>query len=312
MGSLAEQDWLTEVCSSDVLGFFAELGMTLPNRRGYEQAQVRCFADPAAHSHDDRDPSCSINLLTGLWNCKGCGQRGNAYRAAQLRGYDDRQAASLARRFGLFLSVEKAERKPPMPTERKLEKWRHALRDNERLLTRIRWRMAWTPYAIQRLGLGWDGERIVFPIRNAKYKIIGIVRYLPGGEPKSLALPGSKRDLFPAPESIPRRYPLFVVEGEGDAVAVWSAGLRAVGVPGASSWRKEWGPRLLGREIVVLCDCDPQGRGLGERIVADAGGRLVDLEPGRDDHWDVGDLVREASQEGGIWQARYLLGRLAA
>jgi hypothetical protein len=312
MSSLAEQDWLAESCTGDVRGFYAELGIVLPDRRGVEQAQLRCFANPSAHTHEDRTPSCSINMLSGVWNCRGCGEKGGPYRAAQLRGYENRAAANLARRFGLFMSLESDQPKPRMPTEHKVEGWRHAMRDNLPVLRRLQELKGWTPLAIQRLGLGWDGERIIFPIRNAKHKIVGIVRYLPGGEPKSVALPGSKRDLFPEPESIPPRYPLFIVEGETDSVAVWSTGLRAVAVPGAGSWRKEWGARLLGRKLIVLCDCDPQGRELGSRIVRDTDARLVDLEPGRADHWDVGDLVREATVEGGIWQARDLLQRLAA
>ena len=318
MSSPAEQAWLTEAIGGSVSELYASLGVELRDR-GASEAPVRCFANPAAHSHDDRNASCSVNMLTGLWHCKGCGESGNAYRAAVALGRSETQARDLAKSYGLFLESVRSEpgerpKKPRLPTEVAVRKWRHALRGNQRVLDRLGEVKGWTPYGIQRLGVGWDGQRVVFVVRNSKRKIVGVVRYLPGGKPKTVALPGSKRDLFPAPESIPNRYPVFIVEGEGDAVAVWSLGLRAVAVPGSGSWRREWGWRFAGRPVVVaLCDADQQGRGLGDRLRADvAGCRVVDVAPERSDGYDVGDMLVEASRDGGAWQLRQMLEVLAS
>lgn len=311
MALSAEQDWLLEARGGSVREFFADIGVQLPDRGGVE-ASVSCFANPQAHAHDDRNKSCSVNLITGLWHCKACAAQGNPYQAAQLAGRSDRDAALLARRHGLFLVLEE-EQKAKLPTEPQLKKWRIALRENPKILDRLVELKGWTPYAIVTLGLGWDGERVTFPIRSAKQKIVGVVRYLPGGKPKTLAVPGSKRDLFPSPELIHRRHPLFLVEGEPDSVAVRSAGHRAVAVPGAGSWRSEWAHRLTGRRVVVLMDCDPQGRALAARVRSEIpGAHVVDLDPGRDDGFDVGDVVREAAAEGGLAQVTRLLGALAA
>ena len=35
-------------------------------------------------THDDRNPSCSFDGENGLWNCFGCGQKGNAYLLAEI------------------------------------------------------------------------------------------------------------------------------------------------------------------------------------------------------------------------------------
>lgn len=311
MTGSAEHDWLLAANSGNVIAFFNEIGITLPDRPGAEAA-VRCFANPAAHNRDDRSPSCSVNLISGVWHCKGCGEQGNAYRAAQLSGMQDRPAALLAQSYGLFLALERDEGpQVKLPGERQLKKWRHALRANPQILARLQELKGWAPESVTRLGIGWDGERLTFPIRNAKLKIAGVVRYVPGGSPKSKAVPGSRRDLFPAPELIRKHHPLFVVEGEGDVLAVWSLGLKAVGIPGAGSWRPEWASRLMGRRVVVLSDCDPQGRALAARVAgAVPSARVVDLEPGREDGCDVGDWVREAHHEGGIQQMRRVLERL--
>ena len=170
----------------------------------------------------------------------------------------------------------------------------------------------WTPKAIVRCSLGWDGERVVFPIRTNKLKRAGVVRYLPGGKPKTLAVAGTKRLLFPAPEVVSRQHPVFLVEGEPDAVSVWSCGHQAVAVPGTGSWRPEWGVRFAGKRVVVLTDCDRQGRELAGRIAeVIPKARVVDLAPERSDGYDVGDMLVEAMGFGnGHAEMRSLLGGL--
>jgi DNA primase len=128
-----------------------------------------------------------------------------------------------------------------------------------------------------------------------------------------LAAAGTTRQLFPAPEIIDRKVPLFIVEGEADAVSLWSMGFRAVAVPGANGWRPEWAARLWKfKRVIVLCDCDRPGRQLAERLGEMPNTRVVDLEPGCDTGYDVGDMIREAAAEGGLWQARRVLEGIAA
>ena len=46
---------------ADVRGFYRALGVELPGWAARE-APAGCFANPDAHAHGDRDPSCSVNL----------------------------------------------------------------------------------------------------------------------------------------------------------------------------------------------------------------------------------------------------------
>ncbi len=311
MVSGAETAWLVEACGARVREFYATLGVTLPAQGG--DASVRCFANPDAHSHDDRSASCSVSLATGLWKCHGCGEQGNAYRAALATGHSERDAARLARDHGLFIEKQPA---PALVERGRLQAWHRQLVSNVALLDRLRVLRGWNSAAIRHLRLGFDGERIVFPIRDGKAKLVGVVRYQPNpakrDQAKTLALPGSKRELFPAPESVPVGRPLFLVEGEPDAVAVWSTGHPAVAIPGTSSWRSQWAQRLFGRQVIVLCDCDRQGRELARKVAADVPNCVVvDVDPARDDGYDIGDLIREASADGGLGQASRVLSRLA-
>lgn len=314
MSSAAEQAWLAEVAvNPEVRSFYEHIGVAFGQHTGGDEAAVTCFTNPLAHKNADRIRSCSINMLSGVWKCHGCGDQGNAYMAAVALGRSEGDARKLAKSYGLFAETERSSstgKKPRLPTEPQLKKWRRRMFESPAVIARLGDLKAWSPWAIRRLGLGWDGERVVFPIRNSKLKIQGVARYLPGGAPKMLALPGTRRGLFPAPEVCDRRRPLFVVEGEPDAVSMWSAGVRAVAVPGAQSWRADWARRLWGRELIVICDCDGPGRQLADTIGELPNARVVDLEPGRSDGWDVGELVREASAEGGVWQASFMFGQL--
>ena len=300
----AEQDWLASASGADVRGFYASLGVELPEAYGAE-VMVHCFARPEAHNREDRVKSCSVNLLTGLWCCHGCGEKGNAFQVAMLFGRRETDAAQLAQRYSLWIEREKGVR---LPDERQIKKWRQQLLDSPKILKRLEELKGWTVQAISRCGLGWDGQRLVFTIRDHKLKKIGVVRYLPGGDPKMLSLPGSRRGLFPPPETMARSRPLFVVEGEPDAVSVRSCGFQATGVPGVQSWRDAWAKRLYGRRVVVLPDCDRPGRELAERVARVVpGARVVDLGPTCEDGSDIGDWVARGRSD----VVARVLGRLA-
>lgn len=179
-----------------------------------------------------------------------------------------------------------------------------ALMADEVALRRLRELRGWTPKALEMLNIGIDQGRVVIPVHNADGETVNLLRYQPNperrdGRPKMLATPGQPRDLFPSPEGHGPGHddgPLWIVEGEADAIAAWSAGLHAIGVPGSQGWRSEWAPRFAGRDVIVCCDCDRPGRELAARVADDllehaAAVRVLDLSPARDDGYDLSDLV---------------------
>jgi hypothetical protein len=88
------------VPGADVRGFYSALGIELPGWAQHE-ASVACFANPDAHAHGDRDPSCSVNVETGVWHCWGCEAAGGPYDAALARGRSPRDAIDLMVAYGL-------------------------------------------------------------------------------------------------------------------------------------------------------------------------------------------------------------------
>lgn len=107
--------------------------------------------------------------------------------------------------------------------------------------------------------------------------------------------------MFPAPETHGFGVPLYIVEGEPDAVRMWSLGLHAVAIPGTGGWRSAWAHRFAGqRVVVVMFDCDPAGRAAAKRVAHDLNvafvpARMLDLDPRRDDGYDVSDALAGVS-----------------
>jgi len=193
------------------------------------------------------------------------------------------------------------------------------LQSEAEVLERFRLGRGWSAGAFRRLGVGWDGERLTLPTHDKDGKLNDVLRYDPFATrgPKMLAGFGRSRSLWPAPESVDTSYLsrfLFVVEGEGTALTMWSLGLPAVACPGSVAkpsgdverpgkyegvgWHKSWGARFgAHKRIVLIPDCDTPGRTLARAAHYDltsegASVTTLDLAPERDDGKDVGDWAR--------------------
>ncbi len=308
-----------------VESFYAALEVDLPGTA--PEATVPCFANGEQHKHDDRNASCSVNRATGLWCCHGCGEKGNPYGAATARGRTPAEAMALLEDHGLkepddgsaARSVSKGEKTPPSrkrftTTEADVERYREAL--NPATVARLGELRGWTAEAIQRLELGLDERgRVTFPVRDRTDKLVGLPRYQPNPErrdgPKVKADAGSRRELFPAPEAVDGE-PVYLVEGEPDAVAGASLGVPAVAVPGANKWESSWPERFAGRRVVVCMDSDKEGRKAARRAAEALSGhaaevKVIDLDPQRDDGSDIGDWALAASRNGGLESGRRAL-----
>ena len=305
-----------------VHAFFAEIGVELPDRVG--EVPVRCFLD----GHDERRASASVNTETGMWFCHVCDEGGRPYNAAIERGLAAAEAQGLAEKYGLWIEnntdddprararANKEQKMDPLPTEEVLAAERARLLENDKLLERLKELRGWRRASVEELGLGFDGERILFPIRDAGGRLVNVVRYRPEGQPKTLALTGRARDLFPAPETITADT-VWVTEGEPDVVAMLELGIHAVGIPGVAGWRRAAPERFADRRVVIALDADRPGREAADKLARALVGhaaevRIVDIAPERADGSDVTDLLVEARANGGVRSAQAKLLKLAA
>ena len=302
----------------NVRSFYAALGIELPAWTKLE-APVRCFAEPDAHHRSDRSPSCSINLLSGAWNCHGCGAHGGAYDAALAAGHTPRSAIDLMIAHGLVVprvpDVGRAYRRPviaraavsPAPTVRSLltadetdvRLWAEMLHADGRLIRRLILERAWAPRIMRELELGFDGARVTIPVRDRLGELRGVLRYDAFGprDPKMRAVPGTQLGLVPHPAREASDH-VILVEGPPDMIAARSAGLPAVAIPGTSAWKQSWAGLLEGRRVTIVMDCDEPGRHGAGKIAASLGATavaldVVDLWPDRRDGYDLTDRILE-------------------
>jgi Toprim-like len=185
-----------------------------------------------------------------------------------------------------------------------VEVYGRALLDSEETLRGLFGLRGWTREALQRLGVGLDGERVTIPYRDATWRLVGLGRYQPDADkrgvlPKMLADAGSSRELFPPPETVDQDGWLWLVEGESDAIRAHSLGLAAVAVPGVQAWRSEWAQRFAGRRVVVCFDCDPPGRKAARRVAAALAPmsedvRLLDLASNNTEGVDMSEYTAAA------------------
>ena len=322
---------------ADVRGFYAALGVQLPGSAQTE-APVRCFTDPDAHAHHDRDPSCSVNVHSGAFNCHACGAHGGAYDAALAVGRSPREAIDLMITHGLTErrprrdtsrgsvarrnseaagEIPRHGPKPPAASQRTappaadqpdrqgrlwvtaedVRRWARALRNDAELLARLRGERGWEPETLRQCGIGFDGKRITVPITDHHGALQGLLRLRVDArqKPKVLAAAGTRLGLIPHPELVEGA--VVLVEGPSDMLAARSAGLPAIAVPGTHAWRAEWARAFSRREVTVVMDADRPGREAAARIARDlrahgARAAIVDLDPSRDDGYDLSDWLR--------------------
>ena len=175
----------------DVRGYYQALGIELP-AWAQREASVVCFADPDAHAHGDRDPSCSVNVEAGAWHCWGCGAKGGAYDAALASGRSPREAMDLLIAYGLAERrmrararstsaptaehpVEQRVRSSARPRRRELAIGEPELAEARARLGALRWpprvlraeqARVWSRAVLLKLGCGFAGGRLLSPSRT--------------------------------------------------------------------------------------------------------------------------------------------------
>lgn len=206
-----------------MLPMFEILGVDLA-KPDTGQAKGECpFCATAGHFY--------VNVKTGLWDCKSCGESGNhitflTMMAEQLAG--------------------------------------DTTRANYRKLAALRG----IPFGhLERWGLAYLDGGWLIPSRGPSGSVHDLRRWQPKtGEIKSM--PGCKTNLFNADglADSASTATVYVCEGEWDAMAFdWLLGeakqkdVVCVGVPGANTFKKAWVQAFAGRDVVICYDNDDAG-----------------------------------------------------
>lgn len=199
-------------------------------------------------AHDDHRPSARWHCEKHVWHCDACGTGGGAL--------------DLARRLGIELPVRDVEGLTI-----------HGIADRKGLPVEVL-----RSFALTEGVAGVERTRCVdIPYLDMQGEVVSIRKRLHlDVEPRFMWRRGDKvipYGLWRLAEARTNRH-LIMVEGESDTWTLWHAGLPALGVPGASTWKEAWKPHLQDIESLFLWR-EPDGG--GDTLVSTIASDLPDI-----------------------------------
>lgn len=264
---------------------------------GTDELKVRC------PFHDDRTPSCSLNVKSKLFKChsSGCGASGDVvtFLAGWLKVTRRVVVEDLSTRYGLddqhVIGSDVVER------------YHGAVWINAVLVAELRKRGV-SDAAIRARRIGVNKGRVTIPIYNENGTCVNVRRYLPGApsrdKMKNTRGHGKVR-LYPIEQL---KYDRIVVcGGEVKAIVVADLlnplGIGAVTTTGGEGyWENAFSLKLAGKDVSVCFDVDREGIDGAERVCAmvrraakSIRKLLLPLDVDKYPHGDVNDWV---GQEG--------------
>lgn len=173
-----------------------------------------------------------INQTSFLWDCKKCGEKGNAVS---------------------FLESVHAMHLDTTTT------------DDYKRLRKVR-RNAVGSLWLEKMQLAWDGEQWLIPIKATTGRLCDIRTYKEGG--RVISTTGMHVGLWGIEELQKKenaKKDVWILEGEHDGIACRELVEKAklpvvvVAVPGATTFKAEWVPFMHGRNVVMGYDADDAG-----------------------------------------------------
>ena len=217
-----------------------------------------------------------VSKVRGQYNCKVCGASGNGYT---------------------FLT-KLAEKCASETTEKQYKSF-----GKDRAIS---------PLILKRESLGYDGatKRWLMPVWNGSENVANIMIYNPSLEKgKTRSTASCSRHLYRAPEIDPTG-PIYVCEGEWDALALLSlldkvgvGTVSVVAVPGAETFKKEWVTHFKNREVILLYDNDGSGQDGKIKVIDTLQGEAKSVmslhwPSNFPDKYDIRDFVNEYGSKG--------------
>lgn len=145
--------------------------------------------------------------------------------------------------------------------------------------------------SLRHLHVGWDGQALTFPMKNAAGRVIGIKRRFPKGCKSSVT--GSQNGIF-IPDSFDPPKPCFLCEGPTDLLAALTLELNAIARSSCIDGVEQLCEFCRACEVVIVADADISGR-RGAEHLADELARVCSsvrvIEPPKP-HKDLRDWVR--------------------
>ena len=264
----------------------------------------RCPVHHLTVGKEDRSPSWSMNLYSGLWICYSCGAKGNLPQLV-LQLTDNSDEAVLVNEYIISSGLARLKAGTSDPAEAQpsvdLSTYREFVPVPEQLLEYRRI----DPVVAQRFGIRWDPQprHWIIPIISStgdlwgwQAKGKGYFRNVPTGVPKSRTLFGIER--FKAQVAVLVESPLDVVR-----LASLRPGLLTHGLASFGAHVSTYQLNLMSRwadTIVIALDNDKAGICAAERVARDCPRPRGGINFLRYEHTnakDIGDMTNDELEE---------------
>lgn len=249
------------------------------NRHGNE-IKGQCPFTDLHMGGQDRNPSFTVNLSTGVYFCNACGSKGNIHTFYRItRGISAKVAwYELGDELGIPRPDDEDSRPaidPALPG-----KWHTALMASTGVIRDIlRDKRGLTDATLERFQIGWDGERVTLPIYDEFCELVNVRRYKWDSYEDNTKMInytdevgntyGEDR-IFGIEHLIDARCANIIwCEGEWDRIVAEQNGFAAcTATAGANNFRAEWF-RLLKtkKRIYIAYDNDDAGKLATEYLI---------------------------------------------
>jgi DNA primase len=278
-----------------VLDLFKEKNIAIYNQSATEIAALCPF------HNNKHSPSLYINTKTGLWQCfnPSCGAKGNfrqIYKSLTGKNYGREWAldpVNLQKELDVSL-------RPPQEEELSIESTMIDYQSEDVLLLETMTERGFTLDTLRYFEVGYSKikDRVTLPVRNAQYKLIGIIGRAIHDyqQPKYLYNKGLKRgELLFNIQNAKGYEEVIVCEGSLDAVKIHQSGFEnVVATLGAQVTAQQNSIlRKYFDSIVIFSDRDAAGESMKEAIINGCRGKELSWMRVPDHLKDPGDMAEE-------------------
>lgn len=229
--------------------------------------------------HKETEPSFSINTESGVYRCFGCNETGNIIRLVRHMEHLESKAAN---KFILkYYNISEAELKKkdnaptaPIPQEI-IERHKEILAKYPNIRQRLKDDWGISDETINRLQIGFDGERVTFPVLTKDGACWNVRKYKfdTPGKDKVISFVNSEGKkygqsrLYPLGNLMSEEKEVWLCEGEKDTTVAIDRGLNAItNTTGAGTFLDEWGVLFKGKKVYTVYDNDEAGIRGAEKV----------------------------------------------
>jgi len=230
--------------------------------------------------HEDTHPSFALHTQSLRWKCfGGCGEGSAFDYLMTVTGKSFSEVViEQGDRLGLPRPDGNEQRWEPLPiSESRVKQWQDALWKNGKALSWLREKRGLRDETISKYQIGWDArrQRYTIPVRDEHGRIMNVRLYSPTDKVKMLNYTdgrhkyGSPARLYGLDELVKYEGNQVVIcEGEWDRLVLQQEGFMAVtSTHGCRVFLPEWTRWFKGKDVVILYDCDEEGRRAVEEVV---------------------------------------------